>query len=160
MTIYIIAEGILSGMMATLIMDIWSAIAGRTGLVSKPSAALLGRWVSQFIEGKFVYADIRQSPMKKFESVIGTIIHYVIGAILGILFIILSHVTSFPPQNYLLAAVYGFLTCIFAWFWMFPSFGFGVFGKKAPPEAKLIRTSTLNHIVYGLGLAVFFNIFK
>lgn len=141
-------------------MDVWSALAGRMGLVVKPSSALLGRWMSHFRSGKFVHQDIRNAMQHRLETQIGAITHYVIGALLGVVFLVLADTTSFNPKNYVAAAAYGLLTCVFAWFLMFPAFGFGVFGSNAPAEAKLLRTSTMNHIVFGLTLGVVFNLLQ
>lgn len=155
-----VLAGIFAGLLGTLIMDVWSAVTGKLGLVAKPSSALLGRWVSHIPRRKFVHKDIRKADKHPLEGKIGMVTHYAIGAVLGILFIVLVHTAHFSPKNYFVAAGYGFITCIFAWFLMFPSFGFGVFGTKAPAEAKLLRTSTINHIIFGISLAVFFNLLQ
>lgn len=159
MSIYMTFAGLLSGMFATLIMDAWAAVEGKIGLFSKPSVALLGRWVAHFSNGQFVHDDIRAASRRRYERGIGTVTHYAIGGALGVFFVVLVSLSGFSPKNYLVAAAYGFLTCVFAWFVMFPSFGFGICALKGPAEAKLLRASTLNHIVYGLGIAVFFNVF-
>lgn len=159
MSIYMMVAGLLAGLSATLIMDVWGVVAGKIGLFSKPSTALLGRWVSCFSEGKFLHEDIRKAPHRPYEHWIGIAAHYAIGVSLGIFFVLLVGWGGLSPKNFLVTAIYGLLTCVFAWFVMFPAFGFGICAVKGPTEAKLFRSSTLNHIVFGLGIAIFFNIF-
>lgn len=146
--------GLIAGLFGTLIMDIWSVVAGKIGLVTKPSSAILGRWLCGFTKGKLVHIDIRQSESSPNESIIGSVSHYAIGAILGFVFVVVDTLIKVSPENYLIAAVYGLATSFFAWFIMFPSFGFGVFGSKGK---GLLRTSTINHIVFGVSLAIAFN---
>lgn len=146
-------------MFATFFMDVWSLAAGKTGLVSKPSSALLGRWVSLFGKGKFIHEDIRTAPTCQHEQGIGIVTHYAIGGVLGVVYVLLARLVLISPKNFMLGAIYGLLTCVFAWFVMFPSFGFGVCGTKGPANAKLLRTSTINHIVFGLGIAIFLTVF-
>lgn len=151
--------GTLAGMFATFLMDVWSLAAGKTGLVTRPSSALLGRWVSLFGQGKFIHEDIRTAPTCEYEQGVGIVTHYAIGGVLGFAFVLLARLGLFSPKNFILGAIYGLLTCVFAWFVMFPSFGFGICGTKGPANAKLPRTSTINHIVFGLGITIFFAVF-
>lgn len=146
----VLLVGILAGMFATFFMDIWSLAVGKTGLVSKPSSALLGRWVSLFGKRKFIHEDIRAAPSCQYEQGVGIVTHYAIGGVLGIVFVLLARLGLFSPRNFMLGASFGLLTCVFAWFVMFPSFGFGICGTRGPASAKLLRTSTINHIVFGL----------
>lgn len=150
----ILIKGLIAGLFATLIMDIWSIFADKIGFISKPSLAILGRWVCGFSKGKLVHKDIRQSQSFPKESIVGNVCHYVIGLILGILFVVVDKLIMVSPENYLVAALYGLTTSFFAWFIMFPSFGFGVFGSKGD---GLLRTSTINHIVFGVSLAIALN---
>ena len=63
-----------------------------------------------------------------------------------------------PVTNFAFAIVYGVLTSVFAWFILFPSYGFGVFGKRGPPHMKPLKTSLYGHFNFGLGLGLFFNL--
>jgi hypothetical protein len=56
------------------------------------------------------------------------------------------------------AMIFGFLTNVFPWFWMMPSFGWGIAGIKRSPEANTILAPTISHIMYGLGLDLSMNI--
>jgi len=159
MPIHMLLVSILAGTFATFLMDVWSVAAGKTGLVSKPSSALLGRWVSLFSKGTFRHEDIRTAPPCQHEQGIGIVTHYAIGGTLGVVYVLLAGLVLLSPKNFVLGAIYGLLTSVFAWFVMFPSFGFGVCGTRGPANAKLLRTSTINHVVFGLGIATFFTVF-
>lgn len=48
---------------------------------------------------------------------------------------------------------YGLLTNALPWFWLFPTCGFGLFGLKGQ---GLLRSSLINHLVFGVGLYLAF----
>ena len=50
--------------------------------------------------------------------------------------------------------IFGFLTNVFPWFWMMPSFGWGIAGYKRSPKANTILAPTISHIMYGIGMGV------
>jgi hypothetical protein len=41
-----------------------------------------------------------------------------------------------------------------SWFFVFPSMGFGVFGRRSPEGLKAPLSSLANHSFYGLGLGI------
>ena len=56
------------------------------------------------------------------------------------------------PSSFFVAVGYGLATCVFPWFLVFPALGFGLFGRKGPPELRLFTSSLMNHLFYGFGL--------
>ena len=148
----LILMGIISGLCATYVMDICAKFLVRRGYIDLKGLQivppLLGRWIIVFLKtGKLVHADIRMISTQKNERLLGWINHYVIGAFLGVFF------SLFSPENTILAGIfYGILTNIFPWLLMYPSMGFGFFGKKLPASADILKFSLVNHIIYGLSL--------
>ncbi len=55
---------------------------------------------------------------------------------------------------------YGVLTNVFPWLLMFPAMGLGIMGLAAPPELMLLRSSFLNHVLYGIGIGLVFTLAK
>jgi hypothetical protein len=51
-------------------------------------------------------------------------------------------------------AAHGTATTVCPWFLMFPSQGMGWLGRDAPGDAHLARVSLFNHIIFGLGIAL------
>ena len=67
--------GVIAGVVATFILDIWSTLAGRIDLVAKPSWALLRRWVCHFAKGRFLHTDIRETGAMPGEAQVGVLAH-------------------------------------------------------------------------------------
>ena len=150
--------GLLAGVFSTFVMDMAGALGSRLGLTGKPSPVLIGRWIKGMTTGTFVHKDIRKVEAWEYEYVVGLITHYVIGGVLGLLYVLVISETLLRPENVGIAISYGLLTCVFSWIFLFPSFGFGFFGKKGPREFRALRTSTCTHLAFGIGLAMWFQL--
>lgn len=152
-TVQLVLFSILGGLFATALMDLGASLGTKIGVLNKPNLAFLGRWMAEIAKGRFVSCNgtIANAAPVKNERLIGLIVHYAIGASLGLVYT--SALTFFELQSTLLnALLFGFLTNIFPWLVMFPALGFGFLASKVPAESKLLRTSLINHLVYGLGL--------
>ena len=147
-------QGVLIGALATLFMDVLNLAGSRTGAVGLFRPAFLGRWVGHMFRGTFTHSDIRAAPPIRWELALGELAHYSIGGALGAFYVLLSDASGVSPARMGWAVAYGALTTVFAWFLMFPSFGFGVCGKAGPPAMAPMRTSTYNHVNFGLGLGL------
>lgn len=146
------------GMCATLLMDLLNFLGAKLELVAQFRPSMLGRWVTHLVRGQFMLQDIRKATPAKGELVIGEIAHYSIGGVLAVFFVLLARLTGLPTTNFAVTIVYGVLTSVFAWFILFPAYGFGVFGKRGPDHMKPLKTSLYGHFNFGLGLGVFFNL--
>lgn len=63
------------------------------------------------------------------------------------------------PENYLLSSVaWGLATTLLPWLILFPAFGWGFFGVRAPQGRRPLILPTVSHLVYGLGLGIVLNI--
>jgi hypothetical protein len=146
------------GMCATLLMDLLNFLGAKLELVAQFRPSMLGRWVTRLVRGEFILQDIRKAPPAKGELIIGELTHYSIGGMLAVFFVLLAGQLGLPMTNFAVTIVYGIFTCVFAWFILFPSYGFGVFGKRGPAHMKPLKTSLYGHFNFGLGLGVFFNL--
>ena len=52
------------------------------------------------------------------------------------------------------ALIYGAATTVASQFLVFPSMGFGVFGRRSPEGIKAPLSSLANHSFFGLGMAL------
>jgi hypothetical protein len=52
------------------------------------------------------------------------------------------------------ALAYGVATTAASYFFVYPSMGLGVFGRRSPEGIKAPVSSLANHLFYGVGLAV------
>jgi uncharacterized membrane protein YagU involved in acid resistance len=84
---------------------------------------------------------------------LGLAAHYSIGIVLTLGYLGLLVVAQAKPTA-LSAILYGTATTVLPWFLMFPSQGMGWLGWDAPGDTHLARASLFNHIIFGLGIAL------
>jgi hypothetical protein len=155
--------GVIVGILATVTMDVVAVIALRLGIAGhgprRTGPDLIGRWIGYLLQRKFRHTDILETPPLRGELLLGLAAHYLIGIALTLLYIdllVLAHVTP----TALSAVLYGTATTVLPWFLMFPSQGMGWLGLDAPGDAHLARASLANHIVFGLGLALWMAVLR
>lgn len=145
----------LGGLVGAVLMDITETWAAKCGIRSGVNIALVGRWCLGLLRGKFVYANILESPSLPNEVRAGWAFHFLIGGGgVALLYPCFFWVTHIPlPNNHLLGGiVFGLLTSLLPWFVLLPSFGWGVLGRRAPKGSNALLASTLSHIPYGFGV--------
>jgi Protein of unknown function (DUF2938) len=155
--------GLIVGILATVTMDVVAMIALRFGIVGRgrrrTGPDLIGRWIGYLLRGKFKHTDILQTPPLRGELVLGLAVHYLIGIVLTLAYLVLL-VAAHATPTALNAILYGTATTVLPWFLMFPSQGMGWLGRDAPGDAHLARVSLFNHIAFGVGLALWVTVLK
>lgn len=155
--------GLVAGVLATVTMDIGAVIGFRLGIAGRgprrTGPDLIGRWVGYILRGKLKHADILQTPPLPGEILLGVAAHYSIGVVLTLVYLAILLAVHATP-TVLTAVIYGIATTAFAWFLMYPTQGMGWLGRDAPGDAHLARTSLYNHVVFGLGLALWTIVLK
>jgi hypothetical protein len=146
--------GTLLGIVATLVMDLSNKWLAGTGFIGKSDPRFLGRVFYQWAHGRFVHSSPAAIPQISREYLYGTVGHYAIGAVLATAYLLISRALWGNVEWRLPAVGYGVATSVFAWFLLFPSVGFGLFGTKAPPKIQVFRTSFVNHVWFGVGLSL------
>ena len=144
--------GVCVGIAATVTMDVLGSVARRAGLAAGAKGIWVGRWYLGILHGQFVHSDIAASPELTGEKRAALVGHYVIGIVLAVVYVVGAGLLGVSPGGFLVAIGYGLATCVFPWFLVLPSLGFGAFGLKGPKELRLFTSSVLNHFFYGLGL--------
>ena len=149
------ARWLLSGVLATLTMDLGAALARRAGLTAGLPPALLGRWFAGVLHGRFAQDTILEAPASRGEVPLALTLHYAIGVALTCAFLgLLASCPDAPPKPFSWALAFGLFTNLLPWLLMFPSMGFGVLGLRGPSELLLLRSSLVNHLLFGLGLGL------
>jgi len=155
--------GLIVGILATVTMDVVAMMALRLGIAGRgprrTGPDLIGRWVGYLLRGKFRHTDILETPPLRGELALGLVAHYLIGIVLTLVYVGLLVVAHATPTA-LSAILYGTATTVFPWFLMFPSQGMGWLGRDAPGNAYLARVSLFNHIIFGLGIALWVAVMK
>jgi hypothetical protein len=150
-TLWLLA-GVLVGIAATVTMDVLGSVSRRVGLAAGAKGQWVGRWYLGIAQGRFVHANIAAAPEHPGEARAALVGHYLIGVTLALVYVIGIRWVGLSPSSFFVAAGYGLATCVFPWFLVFPALGFGLFGRKGPPELKLFTSSLMNHLFYGFGL--------
>lgn len=140
------------GIGATLFTDLWNLFLKRGFNIQSLNFCFLGRWILYMPTGTFRHNNIKATPPKSFECVIGWIAHYSIGVLLTLLFIIFAPVDWIFRPTFLPALLYGICTVVFPLFIMQPSLGLGMASSNTPNPTQARFKSIMTHIIFGVGL--------
>jgi Protein of unknown function (DUF2938) len=139
------------GIGATLVMDLWNLFLKRTFSIPSLSYCLLGRWFRCMPEGTLRHANIAAAPQKPLECTVGWMIHYTIGVVFALVFVVLTSSDWLARPTVLL---FGVGTVVFPFFIMQPSFGLGIAASRTPNPTQARLKSLVTHTVFGVGLYV------
>jgi len=150
----------MAGLVGSIFMDITESFMAKKGISSGVSINDIGRWFLHMTKGKFIHSEIQEAQVFKHEVNAGKFFHYVIAgggiALLYPIFIYLFNI-DLNVNHIFYCMIFGFLTNVFPWFWMMPSFGWGAFGLKKLIPSNTILAPTISHIMYGLGMGITLN---
>jgi hypothetical protein len=145
-------KAILMGVIATVCMDIWAAIAKHVLRLPTANWSLVGRWFGHMRRGTFIHRPITDSAPISNEMVIGWIAHYVTGLIYGLIYLSIIQIFLQIDPTFKSALIFGLATLIAPWFIMQPAMGAGVFARHTP-HPGLMRAVTISmHVVFGCSL--------
>ncbi len=110
--------------------------------------------------GHFVHTNIIESSPVKNELAAGWFFHYLTGGSVALTYPLFYLAFNVPlPANHLLSSlVWGLATTLLPWFILFPAFGWGFFGVRAPRGTRPLISPAVSHLLYGLGLGLVLNI--
>jgi hypothetical protein len=142
----------LTGIGATLVMDVWGWLLRRVYGVSGLDYRLVGRWLGHLARGQFRHDGIGRSPPVAAEAVFGWTAHYGIGIAFAALLIAATGPGWLLAPSPLPALVFGLVSVAVPYVVMQPAFGLGLAGARTPdPTATRLR-SLITHLVFGFGL--------
>lgn len=148
----IIAGAVAVGAGATLVMDLWNLFLRHAFRIPSLDYCLLGRWVRHMPQGTLRHASITAAAPKPFECTVGWIVHYSIGVVLALVFVMLASGDWLLHPTVLPALLYGVGTVVFPFFVLQPSFGLGIAASRAPQPGQARLKSLATHTVFGAGL--------
>ncbi len=147
-----IVEGIVSGLMATFLFDLFQISLTFSYGIKKAKWDLAGRYFIGVSKGKYIQEDIFNEPEEKNELFIGYVVHYLIGVIYGLIYVIINALFLEEP-SLILALIIGFLTILGSWCFMMPyAYNLGFFASKTGEQKQIIVQNLLFHFVFGVGL--------
>ena len=156
-----LSEMILMGIFATLFMDLLAKSLVKSKILRGTiEPHIIGRWTLYMLKGKFIHPDINQTTALKNEKPAALISHYLIGiALIGIYLLLEIKIPAIRTQLWM-PLVFGAATSLLPWLWLYPSIGIGFFGSKSKRKWDYIIFSTINHINFGIGMAVWIVVFR
>jgi Protein of unknown function (DUF2938) len=145
-------RNVIIGVVATITMDVLSAVSFKLRLIAPLSPRLIGRWFASVGRGQLLHSDIGQTAAINHERAIAVPVHYAIGVTLSLIYLFGCASLNLASRNPITALVFALCTNAFPWLVMFPSMGFGWFGSHGPPGTRLFQSSLVSHVFYGVGL--------
>ena len=147
-----IIDTLLTGIGATLLLDLFGLVRARATAAPAPDYALVGRWLAHLPRGRFVHAAIARSAPVSGEAVIGWTAHYAIGIAFAAILIagFGGEWTRAPTLGPALIVGIGRVAAPFLI--MQPGMGLGLAARRTPnPRAARLRSLT-THLIFGFAL--------
>ena len=149
----LIVTAILAGVLGTFAMDSLNLLFVRTGMLSKIDVAMIGRMAAGWTHGRFRYGHPSEMEQVSNEMLYGYVTHYAIGVSLAAPYVLGWDLLIGSPASPVWALVYGVATTVASYFFVYPSMGFGAFGRRSPEGIRAPLSSLANHLFYGVGMA-------
>jgi hypothetical protein len=146
--------GFISGVIGTLVMDLFNFLFSRIGIIAKIDIRMIGRMAAGWLRGRFIYESPAEMKQVANEKLLGFVTHYAIGISLALPYLLGCHLFIGGGVSAIWAISYGILTTVASWFLVYPSMGLGICGLKSPEKFKATFSSLANHLFYGIGLAI------
>ena len=154
----IIFQGLISGIIATIIFDLFNISLKFAYNIDKPKWNFLGRYFLGYKEGRYIRKSLQEDNDEVNELLWGYIIHYLIGIIYG-LFYVFINLLIFDYPSLLIAYVVGFITVLGAWCYLMPfAYNLGFFASKSDQQFKTLTQNLIGHFIFGTGLFIGFYI--
>ncbi len=150
----LVVTGVVAGVLGTVVMDSLNHLFARTGMISKIDVGMIGRMAVGWAHGRFRYRSPSEMEQVANEKLYGYITHYTIGVGLAVTYVLSWDLLVGGPASPVWALVYGVATTVASHFFVLPSMGLGVFGRRSPEGIRSPLSSLANHLFYGVGIAV------
>ena len=150
----LVVTGVVAGVLGTAVMDFLNLLCARTGMISKIEVGTIGRMAVGWAHGRFRYGHPSEMQQVANEKLYGYVTHYAIGVSLAVPFVFGWDLLVGGPVSPVWALAYGLATTVASYFFVYPSMGFGVCGRRSPEGMRAPLSSLANHLFYGVGLAV------
>lgn len=147
-----LTRGVLIGMGASALMDVWALVVRRAFGIQGLDYALLGRWIGHFGRGRFFHQRIASAAPVRGERPLGWLAHYSIGVAFAFLLLSIWGLAWARSPTFWPPLAIGLGTIVAPWFVLQPGMGAGIAASKTPnPRATRLR-NLATHAVYGIGL--------
>jgi hypothetical protein len=145
-------RGIVIGIGATVLMDIWAIVLNRFFGQAPANWAPVGRWFYHLKNGKVFHDSIGNAAPYEHELALGWISHYVTGIVYGLALAIIMGQPWLAAPTFIPAWILGIVTVGAGWFLLQPGLGIGVAASKTANPNKVRAMNLIAHTVFALGL--------
>ncbi|WP_227320806.1 DUF2938 domain-containing protein [Acidisoma silvae] len=145
-------RGLLIGIGATILMDIWAFILAAFPGQSRPNWRPVGRWVGHLGNGRVFHDDIAAAAPFALENSMGWVFHYVVGALYGAILVALTGPGWLVHPTFWPAWIWGIVTIAGGWFLLVPGLGLGWAASRTPNPNRVRIMGLIAHTVFGFGL--------
>ena len=146
--------GVVAGVVGTLVMDAMNHVLSRIGVLQKIDISMIGRMSAGWTKGRFLYHHPDEMQAVARERLLGWFTHHAISVVFALVYVLSWYFLAEGPVSAFGALIYGAATTVASQFLVFPSMGFGVFGRRSPEGIKAPLSSLANHSFFGLGMAL------
>ena len=133
-------------------MDAWAIIQNRVWGLPLPNWAMPGRWFAHLFRGKIFHQDIGEADEVSGELALGWLLHYGVGVVYGILFLLIIGTEWLKEPDFLSAWLYAIATIAAGWFVLQPGMGLGWAGGNTPAPWRSRGLGLIAHTAFGSGL--------
>lgn len=145
-------QGVWIGILATVCLDIWAAIAKHVLGLPTADWAMVGRWIGHMPRGVFLHQPISRAAPIRNELALGWIGHYLIGVLYGLAYLYIVQVALSGEPSLISGLGFGVATLCAPWLIMQPAMGAGVFASRTPRPAVVRLMNLSMHAVFGVSL--------
>jgi hypothetical protein len=143
-------ETIITGVGATLIVDLWAWLRRRLFGTPLPDYGLVGRWIAHLARGRLRHEAIAAAAAVRGERLLGWTAHYLIGV--GFAAALYSLVGAHHPPALVPSLLFGLGTVAAPFLLMQPGMGAGIAASRTRRPSAARLQSLVTHAVFGLGL--------
>lgn len=148
----LLAKGVVVGVGATVLMDVWAIVLWKAFGQARPNWAPVGRWFWHLKNGVIFHDDIGKVEPYGHELALGWTSHYAVGILYGVILALIVGDSWFAAPTFLPAWILGIVTVGAGWFLLQPGLGIGVAASKLPNANKVRLLNLVSHTVFALGL--------
>lgn len=143
---------LLTGVGATLVMDLWAIVRHYLFGIPAMNYGLVGRWFAHLPRGRFRHDPIAATPPVAGERCIGWAAHYLTGIAFAALLPAIWGPDWLQEPTLCPALIVGIGSVAAPFLILQPGMGSGIAASRTPRPAAARLQSLVTHTVFGLGL--------